>query len=214
MRRFAFAVITISSLVVANGCKSHEANQSASRTRGRSHYTQPVRTSGNYNAYKPVFTAADNPTTNSGRGAPSLDSAERPAAWILVDGKQGEFVNRNGFPQLQWVIQQPVSATPTFRVEVFEPLVRQPSEFRYMIKSIEGNDDIAYAVSASGGSFVPGKQYFLLEPGSEFTIRNWSTGDTVRRISPLPQGTYLLAASIRSGNGQETAAVTQFHVGH
>ena len=37
------------------------------------------------------MTPENNPTTLAGRGEPSLDEPERPAAWIYVDGRSGRF---------------------------------------------------------------------------------------------------------------------------
>lgn len=163
--------------------------------------------------HKPTFTTENNPTKAAGRGEPSLDQPERPAAWILVDDRTGSFIDREGRPQMQWVIDAPVSRAPTFRVEVYEPLLGESlTKFNYMLKAISSEGgEVTYAVSAKNGAFQPGRRYSLLNPGDGFVVRNWATGDEVRQIAPLPAGIYVLAATI-GASGKETAAVTEFRV--
>ena len=50
-------------------------------------------------AAKSTMSATENPTAKAGRGQPTLDQPERPAAWIYVDGKAGKFGDRDGQPQ-------------------------------------------------------------------------------------------------------------------
>lgn len=191
-------------VVAVVGCSSSGSNERSARSRTK----EP--------AYRSTFNADNNPTVASGRGTPSLEDPERPAAWVLVDGKQGIYRDHDGHKQLQWVVEDPVTPTPTFRVEGFQPLLGSPRDFRFMLKSIEtpNGSGISYAVSASRGTFAPGKEYSLLRPGDNFVIRNWTTGDVVREIAPLPPGTYVLAADVRNEQaGKGTAAVTYFTVG-
>ena len=162
------------------------------------------------------LTPENNPTTLAGRGEPSLDDPVRPAAWIYVDGLSGRFAEREGNPQLEWVIDDPVGSTPTFRVESYGPLLGTPRNFRYLLKTVDSVDgsEVAYAVAAVKKTFVTGREYPLLDPGDNFIIRNWSTGDILRRIAPLAPGTYLMAGGVtNSSTGTEAAAVTYFTVG-
>lgn len=163
----------------------------------------------------PTFSVQNNPTTTAGRGTPSLDDPERPAAWILIDGRLGKFQERDGHKQLQWVVEGPVSGSPRFRVEGYEPLLGRPRDFRFILKTVEADDggEVAYAVSAAKGTFAVGNEYDLLTPGENFIIRNWTTGDVVREIAPLRPGKYLLAGDVRNEQtGKEAAAVTYFTV--
>ncbi len=185
--------------IVLAGCSSTGSNSAGKSTNYRSNYT-----------------AKSNPTTDAGRGTPSLGDPERPAAWVLVDGKRGTYREQDGHKQLQWVVEDAVTPSPTFRVEGYQPLLGNPRDFRFILKTVESptGSDIAYAVSASKGTFSPGKEYSLLRPGDNFVIRNWTTGDVVREIAPLPAGTYVLAADVRNERaGKATAAVTYFTVG-
>ena len=222
MRRMLVSAIVLPLTVQWAGCRSDDAGQEVRPARtqtspeeGGPREPRPVRTSKPLsNPYKPTFTVSSNPTKSGGRGEPSLDNAGRPAAWILVDDHQGKYIEREGHAQLQWVIDEPVTPSPTFRVEVYEPLLGdEPTKFNFLLKAVDSEGgEVTYAVSATKGAFVPGARYSLLHPGDGFIIRNWNTGDEVRRIAPLPPGTYLLAATI-GDSGRETAAVTEFRVG-
>ncbi len=175
-----------------------------------------TRSAGNSTNYRSSYTAENNPTMDAGRGTPSLSDPERPAAWVLVDGKRGTYREHDGHKQLQWVVDENVTATPTFQVEGYQPLLGSPRDFRFILKTVDSpsGSGLAYAVSASKGTFSPGKEYSLLHPGDNFVIRNWATGDVVREIAPLPAGTYILAADVRNEQaGKGTAAVTYFTVG-
>ncbi|MEK6799485.1 MAG: hypothetical protein AABZ12_11000 [Planctomycetota bacterium] len=165
-------------------------------------------------AAKSTMSATENPTAKAGRGQPTLDQPERPAAWIYVDGKAGKFGDRDGQPQIQWVIDEPVRPAPTFRVEAYGPLLGAPNEFKYLIKTVEAEGaEVQYAVSSGSGSFNVGKEYNLLKPGDDFIVRNWATGDVVREIAPLPAGKYLVGGTVRDAkSGKEAAAVTYFTV--
>jgi len=164
---------------------------------------------------KPVYTVSHNPTTLAGRGTPSLDDQFRPAAWILVDGHEGQYTAVDGHPHLEWVIGKHVSTTPTFRVEVFPPLLGKPDGFKAVLQSIQTQDgtSLVYGIAADAGSFTPGATYNLLNPGPNFTIRNLMTGDVVQKIGALPPGKYAFAGGIRNEQtGAETPAVTFFTV--
>jgi hypothetical protein len=179
--------------------------------------TQPeIRTSAEpADSRRMQMTATDNPTTTGGRGEPSLEDVERPAVWIFVDGQAGKYAEREGHKQLQWVIEKPVGPSPSFRIEAYEPLLGNPRDLKYLIKSVESVDgpDVAYAVSAYDGAFAPGRDYSLLNPGEGFLIRNWQTGDVVREIALLSPGPYLIAATvINRETGKQAAAVTYFTV--
>ena len=162
-----------------------------------------------------VFTAENNPTTKGGRGAPDLENPQSPAAWIFVDGKSGIFKEESGQKLLQWFIEEPVSAAPKFRVEAFEPLMGSPKDFKSALRTIESAEglDLVYAIAAKEGTFEVGREYSLLNPGENFTIRNGITGDEVKEIAPLPSGKYVLAAGVtNSATGKQTLAVTYFTV--
>lgn len=162
-----------------------------------------------------AFTGENNPTTKGGRGAPDLENPQSPSAWIFVDGKAGKFKEENGQKLLQWFIEEPVKSTPKFRVEAFEPLLGTPKEFKAVMRTVEPAEgvDLVYGIAAKEGTFELGKEYSLLNPGENFTIRNGVTGDEVKEIAPLPSGKYAIAAGIKnSSTGKETLAVTYFTV--
>jgi hypothetical protein len=165
-------------------------------------------------AGKPIkVTVQSNPTTDGGRGTPSLDDFFRPAAWIHVGGKDGAFSSEGGKPNLEWEIKAPVSASPTFRIEAFEPLLGNPKEFFCTLEAIKGSGTMAYAISSKKGKFSAGTEYSLLKPGDDFVIRNRATGDVVREIAPLSSGTFVIAAGIKNAKtGKEALAVTYFTV--
>ena len=163
---------------------------------------------------KPVkLTAQSNPTTDGGRGTPSLDDFFRPAAWIHVGGQAGTFSSEGGKPKLEWEIKRPVGSSPTFRVEAFEPLLGNPKEFSCTLEIIKGSGKTAYAISSKKGKFSSGTEYSLLKPGDDFVIRNRTSGDVVREIAPLEPGTYVIAAGIKNAKtGKEALVVTYFTV--
>ena len=162
------------------------------------------------------LTAANNPTSLGGRGEPSLEDPFRPATWVYLDGQEGRFIEREGNPQVQWLVDGPISATPTFRIEAYGPLLGAPRDFSCALDTVESTDGstIAYAIKADEGTFEAGRDYSLLEPGSNFTIRNRITGDAVSEIAPLAPGTYLLAAAVKNlQTDKEGLAITYFVVG-
>ncbi len=163
-----------------------------------------------------IFTAQSNPTTDAGRGEPSIDDQFRPAAWVLVDGTSGTFVQRDGRDQLEWMIEGTVSSTPTFRVEVIESIAGKPKDFSCLLRarSDSGEADVYYAIASEEGSFELGKEYSLLKPGSGFVIRNGFTRDVVAEIPPLAPGNYLITGAIgKAGTGKRVLAVSHFTVG-
>lgn len=162
-----------------------------------------------------LYTAANNPTTMAGRGAPDLDKPQSPAAWVFIDGKGGKFKEEGGQPLLQWFVEDPASATPKFRVEAFEPLLGTPKDFKAVLRTVESADgsDLVYGIAAKEGTFEVGTEYSLLNPGENFVIRNGMTGDEVKEISPLPSGKYALAAGVvNTSTGKQSLAVTYFTV--
>jgi len=162
-----------------------------------------------------TFTAANNPTTMAGRGAPDLDNPQSPAAWVFIDGKGGKFKEEGGQPLLQWFVDDAVGSSPKFRVEAFEPLLGTPRDFKAVLRTIESEDgsDLVYGIAARDGMFEVGREYSLLNPGDDFVVRNGLTGDEVKEISPLPAGKYAIAAGVtNSASGQQTLAVTYFTV--
>jgi len=162
------------------------------------------------------FTLTKNPTTEAGRGAPTLDDRTRPAAWIYVDGHKGKFVEQDGHPLLQWMIDTPVSATPTFRVEVVEEVVPPPVAFKCVLQTREAADGsfVSYGLTSEMGLFQVGTDYTLTTPGEAFVVKDLATGDVVAELDPLAPGDYLIAAALENpGRGIETPAVTFFTVG-
>lgn len=168
-------------------------------------------------AARPMITAEDNPTTAAGRGEPSLDDTFRPAAWVYIDGKAGTFKNGDqGEPLLQWFIEEPVSRSPTFRVEAYPPLLGTEIDFQCAFRAVDDPEGkaVTYALKAKEGAFKAGEEYRLLHPGAGFTLRQAQTDPELTNLDPLPPGQYALLASIKSrSNGKETAAVTYFTVG-
>lgn len=160
------------------------------------------------------YTAKNNPTTSAGRGEPSLEEADRPAAWVFVDGKTGKYLDRDGRRQIQWTIEAPVTSSPTFRVEGFDPLLGDARDFKCVLRSVDPEGTtFVYGITAKEGTFVQGADYPLLNPGDNFVIRNGMTGDIVREIAPLAPGTYAIAAGLKNAQTRkEAAAVTYFSV--
>ncbi len=166
-------------------------------------------------ARRAAFTAENNPTTLAGRGEPSLDDFFRLPAWIYVDGKEGKFIEREDKPQVQWLIEEPVGYSPTFRVEAYEPLLGTPKDFTCQLDTVDSPEasTIAYSFQANPGTFRVGHEYSLLKPGNDFTIRNRESGDVVTEIPPLVPGTYVLWAGIKNLEaGKEGLAITYFTV--
>ncbi|MFQ5590849.1 MAG: hypothetical protein ACE5HE_06790 [Phycisphaerae bacterium] len=163
-----------------------------------------------------TITAEKNPTTLAGRGDPSIDDERCPSAWIYIDGHEGSFIEKDGVPQVQWVIAQPVSTTPTFRVEVLDDLLGTPKDFKCILYPYEttGESSMGYGIAAEDGAFKIGHDYPLLQPGPEFIIRVAGTDEMLTQIDPLAPGSYLLTAKIENREmGLETLAVTYFTVG-
>jgi len=155
-----------------------------------------------------IFTAQNNPTTNAGRGEPSIDDQFRPAAWVLVDGHGGTFSER-----LEWMIEGTVSRSPGFRVEAVESIVGNAKDFSCLLRSRSGSGetDVYYAIAANEGTFELGKEYSLLRPGSGFVVRNGFTRDVVAEIPPLAPGEYLITGAV--GKAPKRAlAVSHFTV--
>ena len=163
-----------------------------------------------------VFTAKDNPTAKDGRGDPDLEDFFRPAAWVYVGGRGGRFLAKDGKPQVQWMIDGPVSAAPTFRVEAYEPLFGKPKDLSCILDTVESNGGTPsyYGFAAKPGAFQVGREYSLLKPGDEFVVRNRATGDIVAEIPSLDPGTYSLIAAVKNlQTGKEGVAITYFTVG-
>ena len=190
------------------------------------------------------YTAEHNPTVLAGRGEPHPDEYQRPAAWVLIDGYEGHFLcktcdpdtgectyhvedgsddnricaNLEGHPQVQFEIDETVSAKPTFRAEVYEPLLGVPHDFNCLLKSRddeEGSMGLYYAIEAKPGTFEVRKWISLVSPGKDFVIKDLSQAgmNIVEKIPPLPPGKYTLAAGIKNTEkGQEAAAITYFTV--
>ncbi|RME39084.1 MAG: hypothetical protein D6788_06155 [Planctomycetota bacterium] len=206
MKRYGGCVAAI--LLVATGCATTGGTASGKR-RGPSHARSEKV------VQRAAFTLDDNPTVRAGRGTPDLQDAFRPAAWIYIDDHEGRFVERDGNPQVQWVIDEPVRPEPTFRVQALPDLLGNPTNFACTLDSLDTVDGskVAYAIKAEDGTFQVGRAYSLLHPGTNFVIRNRTTGDVVSQIGPLPAGTYLIAAKVENGKtGRAGLAITHFTV--
>jgi len=187
--------------IAISGCASGSKNAKVAETKAK-----PTRV---------IFTAQHNPTTDAGRGEPTIDDQFRPAAWVLVDGRSGTFVERDGREQLEWMIEGTVSSTPTFRVEVLESIAGRPKDFSCLLRTVSSSDgsDIYYGIEAKEGTFEIGKDYSLLNPGDGFVIRNGLTRDVVAEIAPLAPGEYLIASAVGKANsGTRALAVSHFTV--
>lgn len=167
-------------------------------------------------AARTPHTALNNPTTRGGRGSPDLEDKDRPAAWVFIDDHEGEYRSENGVALMQWFIDGPVRKTPTFRVEVFEPLLGAPRDFQCVLQTDKSEDGsrVIYTIKAAEGGFEIGRTYDLLNPGEGFTIVNPMNGEQLKSIPPLTPGRYGIAAGIRNAEtGKEGLAVTYFVVG-
>lgn len=157
----------------------------------------------------------DNPTQRDSRGEPSLDDPFRPAAWVMVDGKSGKFRDADGGPLVQWIIDEPVSSSPTFRLAVHEPLLGSKVEFQGALQLADDPDGKSktYAIKAKKGKFEIGKDYKLLSPGDDFELREAGTDKMMTSIDPLAPGQYLIAATVTAAEKKGAAlAVTYFTV--
>jgi len=202
VRSRGISVVLAAVLLPAWGCEAPLNNKKMGASDGQAKSGKP-------------FTAENNPTTLAGRGAPDLEDKDRPAAWIFVDGKAGKFMDRDGRPQLQWVIEEPVSATPKIHVVGYEPLLGDAKDFNCVLRTVESGDgsEVYYGIASKPGVFQPGKDFSLLNPGGDFVIRNGATQDLVERIAPLAPGTYAIAGGLRNKQtGKEALAVTYFTV--
>ena len=163
------------------------------------------------------YTTENNPTKRDRQRDPdpTLQDQFLPAAWVLIDGMEGTFTEVDGNPQLQWIVEEPVSSSPSFRVEAFEPIMGSPTVFRCALRTIEAVDgsSVTYGIASQDGEFQVGREYSLVSPGNGFVIRT-ATGDIVDGIGPLAPGRYFLAASVNNPESEKTAlAVTSFTVG-
>jgi hypothetical protein len=217
--------ITLIGLLALSGCATPEPSASSNATPTRSAAAPATAQPQPRQAPQPAtpapkakrayLTAQNNPTTLAGRGEPSLEEADRPAAWIFIDGKNGKFREREGRRMIQWVIEEPVGEAPTFRVEGYDPLLGEAKDFKAVLQSVDatGGAEVMYKLIAREGSFSMGTDYPLLNPGDNFVIRNGLTGDVVREIAPLAPGTYAIAAGLKNNQTKkEAAAVTYFTV--
>ena len=210
-KRYMFSMPLFALIALGAGCTSPAEQSSKPRVTTESPKPAPAARP------KPAtFTAANNPTAIAGRGEPSLDDRERPAAWVYIDGKAGKFTARDGEPLTQWVIEGPVSSAPTFRVEGYEPLLGAPKDFRCVLQAVDSSagSTVVYGIAANEGAFAVGQDYPLLNPGDNFVIRNGLTGDIVKEIAPLAPGTYALVGGLENRTTSKRAlAVSYFTVG-
>jgi len=212
MRKLSvFSIIVLGLSTVGTGCSSPPSQDRESHLAAES--PKPAFAAQSKAA---KFTRANNPTTLAGRGEPNLEDKARPAAWVYVDGKAGKFTDRDGEPLTQWVVEGTVSYEPTFRVEGYEPLLGNPTDFKCILQAVEASDGstVVYGITANEGTFTPGREYSLLNPGDNFVIRNGLTGDVVKEIAPLAPGTYAIVGGLENrSTGKRALAVTYFTVG-
>ena len=212
MRKLSvFSIIVVGLSSASVGCSSPPSQGRKPRVAAESPKPAPAVKS---TAVK--FTAANNPTTLAGRGEPNLEDKARPAAWVYIDGQAGKFTERDGEPLTQWVVEGPVCATPTFRVEGYEPLLGNPTDFKCVLQAVEASDGstVVYGIAANEGTFIPGRDYPLLNPGDNFIIRNGLTRDIVKEIAPLAPGTYAIVGGLENrSTGKQALAITYFTVG-
>jgi hypothetical protein len=210
-KQSVFSMLVLGVGAVSVGCSSPPEPGSKPRVTTESPKPAPAARP------KPAtFTAANNPTALAGRGEPSLEDRERPAAWVYIDGKAGKFSERDGQRLTQWTVGGTVGSSPTFRVEGYEPLLGTPQDFKCVLQAVESPDgsDVVYGIAAAEGTFSPGRDYPLLHPGDNFVIRNGLSGDIVREIAPLAPGTYALVSGLENkSTGKRALAVTYFTVG-
>ncbi|MHC5110674.1 MAG: hypothetical protein ACYTHJ_12460 [Planctomycetota bacterium] len=202
-----WAAFTVMALLTG-GCEKDTAPGQSSAESGREESPTPTEV-------EPAEIIA-NPTTNAGRGAPSLTSLHAPAAWIYVDNKEGEFNEEDGRPQVEWTIFEQCSRNPTFRVEAYEPLLGRPDQIQFVLRTHESFDGtyILYTVKSKGNSFVAGKEYALLDPGADFVITNQESDTSIQQIPLLSPGVYSIVASVKSSEtGKEGLAISHFSVG-
>jgi len=200
-------------LILVIGLSGCSADRASRRSATSASPSRSVKVSA---STRTAYTRSNNPTSVAGRGEPSLDDAQRPAAWVFIDGKPGEFSERDGQNLIQWTVAQSAGDTPTFRVEGYEPLIGDARDFKCVLRAMDSTEgtDFMYGIAAKPGTFEIGKEYSLLNPGDNFTIRNGWTGDIVREIAPLPPGAYAIAAGLENAKtGKKAAAVTYFTVG-
>ncbi len=217
MRSFKTGLFLLMAWGWIGGCASSGSPVSES-TRSITAEAKPTNASAPLKASTPAAltaaTARDNPTTKAGRGEPSLDDAKRPAAWVYMAGREGKFGAKDGRPH--WVIDGVIDPTPTFRIEVFEPLLGTPRDVNVILDSVEldAGGKVGYAFAAKPGTFQPGREYSLLRPGESFVIRNRQSGDVVSELLPLEPGSYVLMAAVKNlQTGKEALAITSFRVG-
>jgi len=163
---------------------------------------------------KSAASPQDNPTTKGGRGEPDLHDPRRPAAWIHIDDKEGRFVTRAGFPQVQWRIEGGVSRKPTFRVEVYKPLLGEVDTFRGVLHTHESPDNtmVAYLITAEPGKFKVGETYSLIKPGEGFTIRDLQAEKEIDIVPLLSPATYSFTVAVgNSETGKEALAISNFN---
>lgn len=204
MRKLTVLSALVTALLITNvGCQPGAKREGVRRTKKPPMPQTP-------------FTAENNPTTLAGRGQPDLEDEMRAAAWVFIDGWGGHYTEVDGHPQVQWIIEEPVCSTPTFQVEVYEPLVGEPTDFQCALKTLDTEseaDSIYFGIRAKDGTFKAGTAYSLVSPGEDFVIRD-PTGGIIDEIGPLAPGRYLLAAGVKSAETQKEAlAVTYFTVG-
>lgn len=214
---------SLASLMILGCEKPKPASVVDNGASGKPSATVPAPSDGS-KAAKPApaarvkYTAENNPTTKAGRGEPSLDDKDRPAAWVLIDDLEGEFRSEGSVKLLQWFVDGPVSSTPTFRVEAFEPLLGAPNSFQGVLSTSKSEDGsaVVYAIKAADGTFEVGKDYSLNNPGANFTIINKMSGEVVASIPPLAPGQYGFLTGVKlagSAEAKEALAVTYFTVG-
>ncbi len=165
------------------------------------------------------LTMAYNPTTASGRGVPTLDQVDRPCAWFVLDGKKGHF--KTG--KLEWYIEEPVSARPSFSIWVVEELVGELVNVRIILRRLmtseAGNAPMAddlwqYRLEArADGLCEMGREYPLCTTGDVFHMLDTRTREYVEEMPELPPGDYVMLGDITGTKApKKSVLVTRFTV--
>jgi len=200
-KRFMFSMPVFALAAVGAGCTSPAEQGTKPRVTTESPKPAP--------AAKPkpaTFTAANNPTALAGRGEPSLEDRERPAAWVYIDGKAGKFNERDGQRLTQWTVEGTVGSTPTFRVEGYEPLLGTPQDFKCVLQAIESPDgsDVVYGITANEGTFSPAETIRCSIPATTSSSATALAGTSFERSPrsrPVPTPWSAVSRINRPANG-------------
>jgi len=175
-----------------------------------------------------LYTLKNNPTTQAGRGEPSLLDPKRPCVWISLDEKDV----RMGKDRMQCELDEPVGSTPTFMIRSIPQVLGDVVKVRLALLRLEPgenarfmnvDDEFQFVIEAKRDrALEAGVAYPLCTSAELLTYSNvMSThgaagpSDAPARtgLEPLPPGTYeLLAEIVGSRSREKTLAITRFEV--